>query len=179
MAERSPRPPRRVAPPLDAASLDRLALRYVERFQTTRAKLAQYLVRKVRERGWDGAPADPQGIADRFAELGYVDDRAFAEAKAAALGRRGMGARRVTGALQQAGVGEADRDHVAPAVAADALDAATRFAKRKRIGPFAVAPADRDLQQRHLAAMLRAGHPFDLARSIVRMAPGETIDDII
>ena len=45
-----PREPR-LARPLDAAALDRLALRYVERFATTRGKLADYLRRKMRERG--------------------------------------------------------------------------------------------------------------------------------
>lgn len=39
--------------PLDPARLERLALRYVERFATTRVKLTRYLERKVRERGWD------------------------------------------------------------------------------------------------------------------------------
>jgi regulatory protein len=171
------RTPRRPAPPLDAPALERLALRYVERFQTTRARLAQYLARKVRERGWDGDPADPHAIADRFAALGYLDDRAYAEARASALGRRGLGARRVAGALMQAGVGEEDRDHVAPAVAAEAVEAALRFARRRRIGPFADQPAERDAREKQLAAMLRAGHPLDLARRIVRLAPGETLED--
>ena len=31
-----------------------LALRYVGKYATTRAKLAAYLARKLRERGWDG-----------------------------------------------------------------------------------------------------------------------------
>ena len=56
--------------PLDAAALDQLALRYVERFATTRGKLADYLRRKVRERGWQGAPVDPASVAERMAALG-------------------------------------------------------------------------------------------------------------
>ena len=42
---------RRTLPPLDAAALERLALRYVERFATTRGKLTDYLRRKIREIG--------------------------------------------------------------------------------------------------------------------------------
>ena len=45
---------RRQPPPLDAAALERLALRYVERFATTRGRLTDYLTRKIRERGWEG-----------------------------------------------------------------------------------------------------------------------------
>ncbi len=80
--------PRRQAPPLDASALERLALRYVERFATSRAKLADYLRRKIRERGWDGAPADVDALSERMAVLGYIDDRAFAEARARSLARR-------------------------------------------------------------------------------------------
>src|SRR5690606_32415754 len=81
---------RRPIPTLDSASLERLALRYVERFATTRGKLAAYLARKIRERGREGDPADPGAIAERFAELGYVNDRLFAEAKASSMTRRGL-----------------------------------------------------------------------------------------
>ena len=172
----SPRPPRSPPPPLDSAALERLALRYVERFATTRGKLADYLRRKVRERGWDGAPAEPDAIAARMAELGYVDDRAWAEAKAAALGRHGLGARRVSGALQAARVDEDDRAAVAPDVAARAVDAALAFARRKRLGPWARAEGDRAARDKAFAAMMRAGHPTDLARRIVALPPGDEPD---
>lgn len=166
--------PRRPPPPLDAAALDRLALRYVERFATTRARLAAYLVRKVRERGWQGPPADPAALAERMAALGYVDDRAFAEARASALARRGLGARRVAQEFRAAGIEEADAAELAPGIAARAADTAMAFARRRRIGPFGDGSADRALREKQLAAMIRAGHGFDLARRIVAMAPEET-----
>ena len=168
----TPREPRRPPPPLNDAALDRLALRYVERFATTRGKLVDYLRRKVRERGWEGADPDPVALAERFAALGYIDDRAWAEAKAAALGRRGLGARRVSGALMQARVEEEDRAAVAPAVADRAVEAALAFARRKRLGPWAREVADREGRQKQLAAMLRAGHGLDLSRRIVALPPG-------
>lgn len=171
---REPRPSReRRSPPLDAAALDRLALRYVERFATTRGKLADYLRRKMRERGWDGSPVDPDMVAVRMVELGYVDDRAFAEARAAAMTRRGLGAVRVSAALRQAHVGEEDAAAVAPALEEGAVAAALDFARRRRIGPYAEAPADRPLREKQLARMVRAGHPFALARRIVATDPGD------
>lgn len=172
--------PRRPPTPLNAADLERLALRYVERYATTRGRLADYLRRKIRERGWgDEAAADPIGLAQRMADLGYVNDRLFAESKANAMGRRGLGARRVTQALRHAGIESEDTEAVAPALAADAPSSAIAFARRKRIGPFAQEAADRPLQEKHLAAMLRAGHALDLSRKIVRMAPGEDVDELI
>ncbi|MGH6614912.1 regulatory protein RecX [Sphingomonas sp.] len=169
---------RRVAPPLDTGALERLALRYVERFSTTRARLADYLTRKIRTRGWEGNGADPVAIAERMAALGYIDDRAFGEARASAMARRGLGKRRVTGAFRQAGIDAEDAEALAPAIEARALDAALTFARKKRIGPFAAEEADRPLREKHIAAMIRGGHDFALSRRIATMAPGEDIDTL-
>jgi regulatory protein len=79
-------------------------------------------------------------------------------------------------ALSAARVGEADASAVAPAVAKEAVESALRLAKRKRIGPFALAQADRPLRQKQLATMIRAGHGFALARAIVDSAPREGDD---
>ena len=85
------RPPRKPRPPLDAAKLDELALSYVGRFSTSRARLKAYLGRKLRERGWAGTGEPPiEALTDKLAQLGYVDDRAFALAKARSR-RRGSG----------------------------------------------------------------------------------------
>jgi regulatory protein len=172
------RVPRRPVPALDRPALERLALRYVERFATTRGRLTDYLKRKIRERGWDGETADPAAIAEHMAELGYIDDRAYGEAKASAMARRGLGARRVAGALHQAGVKGDDAEAIAPGIADRALDAAVAFARRRRIGPFAEEPADRPLREKQIGAMLRAGHSPTLARRIASMKPGEDLTDL-
>jgi regulatory protein len=166
-------PDRRPPPPLDPAGLERLALRYVERYATTRGRLVDYLRRKVRERGWAGEQAaDPAALAERMAALGYIDDRTWAEARAGALTRRGLGARRVADALRQAKVEEADT----PDVSEQGPAAALAFARRRRFGPWARERADRDLAQRQMAAMMRAGHAPALSRRILAMTPGEEPD---
>lgn len=178
------RPARKTLAPLDAAGLERLALRYVERFATTRGKLVDYLRRKVRERGWEGdAPdglPDPGALAERLAALGYVDDRGYAEGKAAALARRGLGARRVAGALMRARVEEADREALAPDIAGRAVDAALAFARRKRLGPWGDGDGDgegdRARREKQLAAMLRAGHALELSRRVLALPPGRVPD---
>ena len=171
------RRPDRPIPPLDAAALERLALRYVERFATTRGKLAAYLTRKVRERGWDGDAADPAAIAERMAAAGYIDDLGFAQARTRSLVRRGYGARRIGEALRAARVGNDDAAVALGEEAGDALGAALAFARRRRIGPFAAGPADEKARARHFGAMLRAGHAPALARRIVSAAPGEVFDE--
>ena len=160
-------------PPFDREALEQAALTYAGRYSTTRARLAQYLQRKLRERGWDG-PGEPalERLVERMAELGYVNDRVFATAKAASLGRRGYGERRVRDALRAAGIGEEDAAEAHEQAGQGAWEAALRFAERRRIGPFAAAPADRQAREKALAAMLRAGHGMDLARRLVWSEPG-------
>lgn len=177
MATLPQRRTRKDRPPLDAATLQALALHYLGRYATTRAKLRDYLRRKLRERGWAGeGAADVEGVVERCATLGYVDDAGFADNRGAALTRRGYGPARVSAALRAAGVEEAAGATARAAAEDDAREAALRFARRKRIGPFAEGQADRDMRQKQLAAMLRAGHGFELARKIVSAAPGAEID---
>jgi len=164
----------RVKPPLDAAALEQTALFYAGRYATTRAKLAAYLGRKVRERGWAERQA-PQidALVERMAVLGYVDDRAYASAKAGSLTRRGYGARRVGQALRAAGIDDEDSAVARESAAEGAWDAALKFAERRKIGPFASAEPDRPAREKAFAAMLRAGHPPALARRILAAKPGE------
>ena len=168
---------RKERPPLDAEGLERLGLFYAGRYATTRAKLADYLRRKLRERGWSGPGAPPvDALVERFARLGYVDDAAFARAKTGSLLRRGYGERRVAQALKAAGIAAED---IAPARAeaeSGAMEAALRFARRRRIGPYAEAPLDREARHKAAGAMLRAGHSLDIVRRLLDASPGEVPD---
>ena len=165
---------KRPPPPLDEDALRDLALRHVARFATSRGKLLAYLARKLRERGWGGErAADPEALVARFVELGYIDDAGYAVMKSASLGRRGYGARRVAEELRAAGIAEQDREKADAQVAADRWAAADRFARRKRIGPYAPAPLDPKQREKAIAAFLRAGHDYAVARRWVDTAPGE------
>ena len=176
MRQDSKRKPR---PPLDAASLNELALAYVGRFATTRARLRAFLERKLRERGWgDGPAADVGAIAERFAALGYVDDAAFALSRTRSLAGRGYGARRIEQSLRHAGVGEEDSGPARELARGEAVDSALRFARRRRLGPFASEQADRKARERALAAMIRAGHGIGLARAILDLPPGADINPV-
>ena len=170
-------PQRKPRPPLNCERLNELALAYVGRFATTRAKLRSYLQRKIRERGWDGsAPANIDAIGERCAALGYVDDAAYALSKSRSLTGRGYGLRRVEHSLRTAGVEETDGRAARELAEADCVDSALRFAKRRRLGPFSSQTGDRKTRERAIAAMVRAGHGFGLARAIVDLSPGTEID---
>ena len=161
-------------PPYDGATLERAALDYAARYATTRAKLAAFLRRKLRERGWAEEGAAPvEALVERFSEHGYVDDAAFARARADALLRRGYGARRIGAALRAAGIDDDTAGKLDDRIGAEAQEAAMRFARRKRIGPFAPARPDPMQKRRWIAAMARAGHPMVLILRLLDIAPGE------
>ena len=162
-----------ILPSYDSAALERAALDYAARYATTRSRLRAYLRRKLRERGWTEAEAPPvDALVERFAERGYVDDRAFAVARADALLRRGYGARRIGSALRAAGIDADVAGELDERIGADAEAAAIRFARRKRIGPFAAAPPDPAQMRRWFAAMIRAGHPTRLVYRLLDMDAG-------
>ncbi|HKX36115.1 MAG TPA: RecX family transcriptional regulator [Rhizorhapis sp.] len=163
--------------PLTAAKLEEMALNYVGRFATSRAKLVAYLTRKVRERGWEGSGSPGvEDVADRFVRQGYIDDRAFALSKARSLTGRGYGERRVSQALAMAGIGDDDGMEARDLAGEEAVASALRFARRRAIGPYAKGPVDQAQRERALAAMIRAGHRFPIARAIVDLKPGERPD---
>ena len=105
-----------------------------------------------------------------------MDDAAYALAKSQALSSRGYGKRRLDDKLRMAGVGEEDGAAAREHAAAQAVDAAIRFAQRRKIGPFATAQADPKQREKAIGAMVRAGHSFALSRVIADMPAGVEVD---
>lgn len=168
---------RKARPPLTGEALDELALAYVGRFATTRAKLVSYLARKLTERGWAGEqPPDIEAVVERLCRLGYVDDAAYALSRSRALTGRGYGVRRVRQSLRAAGITDEDSEPARELAEAGSVEAALRFARRRRLGPFGDSVGDRRDRERALAAMVRAGHPFALCRAILSLEPGSEVD---
>ncbi|MFZ9396152.1 MAG: regulatory protein RecX [Erythrobacter sp.] len=178
---------RRKPAPLDRQAMEELALTYLARFSTSSARLEDYLRRKIRERGTaEGAePLDVAGLVARMVDLRYVDDAAFAQTRASGLLRRGYGARRVDQALRQAGIEEQLRAESSPEEPA-ARRAALALARKRGFGPFAPMgreprPADRfgrdKLRDKQIAAMIRAGHGFEAARTLVDAASIEEAEE--
>lgn len=152
-------------------------MRYVARYATSRAKLRAFLSRKVRERGWSEArEPDIDALANRLCELGYIDDSAYALAKANSLTSRGYGKRRLDQKLRFDGIEEADAAAALGHADAEALDSALRLARRRKLGPFAIGAADPRQREKAIATLVRAGHSFALARAIASLQPGAELN---
>lgn len=163
--------------PLDAARLDELALAYVARFATSRAKLTRYLSRKIRESEWTGdvePAAACEAVVARVDRLGFVDDKQYAAMRGAAMTRRGLGTRRVKAQLWVDGIASDDAVAAVESSEDAALASALGFARRRRLGPYAVKAAEDPAQrERQVAAFARAGHSLGLARRILAIRPGD------
>jgi regulatory protein len=75
--------------------------------------------------------------------------------------------------LRGAGIAEEDGAEARERAGEEALAAAHRFARRRRLGPYAEAVPDRDARHKAAAAMVRAGHRLDLVRAVLDMSPAD------
>ena len=188
-------------PPVSAERLERVALRYLERFSASAASLGRVLARRVersaRDHGTDPAEGARwiQALIERYLRSGLLDDAVYAEAKAGSLRRRGASARAIRGTLAAKGVdaetaaaalARADQDGGAPDTDPDTgygapdgaeEDAARAFAKRRRLGPFRPAARRAEQRNRDLAALGRAGFSYEIARRVID-AESEGADEL-
>jgi regulatory protein len=156
--------------PLHSADLRQLALAYVGRYATSEAKLAAYLARKVRDRGWAEAGSAGDAISalvNSLAQHRYVDDQAYADMKANSLARRGYGPRRIRLALGAAGIAPETAAQALEDTGSDADALALAYARRRRLGPFSTQPEDPRQKARATAALLRAGHDYETVRRVL------------
>jgi regulatory protein len=109
-----------------------------------------------------------------------LDDARFAEGRAASLARRGLPRGRIAQRLKVVGVEVDDIERALGSLdeaGENDLKAATIFAKRKRLGPFADPARRAAARMKHLAALARAGFSGELARRVVDAADPAALAD--
>ena len=173
------RKPRKASP----KSLENAALYYLKRFSSSEENLRRVMMRRVersaRAHGTDReeGTAWVDELVAKLARAGLVDDRRYAEGRVHALHARGTSIRIITAKLREKGVPaeiieesiRALRDEQPDAE----LEAAIRFARRRRIGPFRIKPPAEGGRKKDLAALARAGFDYGTA---MKVADAETED---
>ncbi len=173
-AGRKRKAPRRVT----AADLKGLALDYLDRFAASRQRLRQVMLRKIRKSArLHGDDPEPIIAALDQAILwlegrGFLSDKAYAESKARALVARGTSRAHILAKLAAKGVGGEDAraalDSVALEYEEPELEAAQRYARRRRLGPYRLDAETRAAaRDKDLAAMARAGFAGRVARQVI------------
>lgn len=177
-AEAPTKPAKRAPCRITPADLKGLALDYLDRFAASRQRLRQVMLRKIRNsarlHGDDPAPivaALDQAI--RWLEgRGFLSDAAYAESKARALIARGTSRAHILAKLAAKGVAGDDAraalDRVSLEYEEPELEAAQRYARRRRLGPYRPDAGTRaTARDKDLAAMARAGFTGRIARQVI------------
>jgi regulatory protein len=152
-------------PDADPESVARaIALRLLERQPRTRAELERAMARR-------DVPEDvAAAILDRFAEVGLIDDAAFAQAWVDSRHRgRGLARRALSAELRRRGVDDATVRAAVATVSADDEQTAARALVERKLRTMTNVPYDAKL--RRLVGMLgRKGFSQGLAMKVVREA---------
>ena len=170
------------------------AVDYLGRYASSRHKLGQILQQFANRRLTD-YDADDIAIAiqqtiDQCSQLGYLNDQQFAVTVARSQRRLGRSQAVIRQRLRQHAL---DDDIIAHALAeADEniangdLQAAIRFAQRRRLGPFAQRHSAHhqrldahQWKQRDLGAMARAGFSMGISQLVLDHDNPDTINDLL
>jgi regulatory protein len=109
---------------------------------------------------------------------GWIDDQRLADDLVASMRRRGASARGARARLHAKGlpaelVAEALQDEPPDAE----LRAAAAYARRRALGPWRRAPADREARAKELARLGRAGFSYEVARQVVEAERAEDLPE--
>lgn len=162
------------------------ALRYLERFATTRAHLRRVLLRRAL-RDAEALELDPGAVREevdravaRVAAAGLVDDRLFAESRARRLAESGRSPARIRAALTEKGLGgeaiAGALGRLAEEQADPELAAAIVYARRRRLGPWRSAEERPEARAKDLATLGRAGFAYRVARIVVDAEDAPTLE---
>jgi len=160
---------------IDQTLIHEMAKRYLERYEANAHRVENFLAQKIARglrAGWY-AEVDPDALSAMIAttvstaqRIGLIDDKGYAERRAASLSRRGKSASRIALDLRSRGV---DADLTQSAIAeTETTDAerARHLARRKRIGPWRMA-ARAENRDKDIARLCRAGFSPGLAKSVI------------
>ncbi len=169
-------------PPPDEASLREAALSYLARYAATRESVRRVLLRRI-DRWVAGLPdrdaaAEAIGAArglvdrvvDRLAELGALNDTAFAESRGLGLLRAGVSRRGAVARLAAKGIAPDQALAVLPEDQDSELAAALVLTRKRRIGPFRAGDEpDVAGRRKEFGILARAGFPGGIARQALAM----------
>lgn len=157
--------------------LRNIALRHLERFATSSEGLREVLrrraIRSARRHDTDLSQAEAwiDEIIVRFEEIGLLNDKAFAEARAKSLHGRGLPARTIKLRLARKGVEAGDVDEALASLKTEheepEFEAAVIFARKRCLGPYRDSGNRRAMRQKDMAAMARTGFSHDMARTVI------------
>ena len=165
MEEREDRPEKvRVPKKITRIRLQNIALYYLQRFDTSVHKLREVLLKRVSEyarydKNFDCREANGwiEELLAKFESCHYLDDRRFAENKIRGYLAAGKPRRYIENEAEY-----------------DPRETALNFARKKKLGGFREdAEKRREMRQKDMGTMVRAGFDYDLVLTILDYVPDD------
>lgn len=172
---------------MSAEYLREATTQYLERYMPSEFQLKQVLRRKINKnihlRGSGNREDYEAMIAEELSyrkKTGALDDHRFTDAWVESLHRKGKSKIQIQVKLQQKGIArfiiEKALEQLDDGEQDYALEAAIKYARKRRFGPFQLDPQKREARrQKDIAAMMRAGHSYDNIKKIMAC---QTLDEI-
>lgn len=156
---------------------------YLQRFSASISQFRQVMSRKIAKSCRDHPDQSMEtchvlleNVIQKFINLGYLNDAAYANALHASLQNKSFARSRIIRTMQQKGVPQDILQEILPEQNEnDDLRSAIKWARRKKLGPYSLREKPNQ-QQRDLAAMARAGFSFECANKALRLPPEEAED---
>ena len=177
-------------PKLTRDYLVRATYNYLQRFATTEKNLAVVLERKVRRRLpesdfediYQQAQQWIEDIVQKAVRQNLVNDQQFATARAASLIRSGNSKMMISQKLQAKGVSPDLVAEVMQALSEQYEDmdflAAVKYARKRRFGAFSIRHDGKEIMEKELASMCRAGFSYALTSRTLKM-PREELEVVL
>ena len=153
--------------PVTASYLRNAAMHYISGRAASAAMVRQTLERRAKRRLCVSSLDEPtRALIDAaiatLQQAGLLDDKLFAEGRAASLERRGLPRRRIAAGLRLKGIDAQTIDRVV-STDIDELAQARRYIERKRLGNLRRGGMTLETRRKDLGALCRAGFSLAIA----------------
>ena len=171
----------RVPKKITKTRLQNIALYYLRRFDTSVQKLREQLQKKIVEYARYNKEFDQgeallwaEEVLKKFEECHYLDDRRFAENKIRGYLAAGKPRRYIENKLREKGVGFETIEQCFEDADYDPWETALNFVRKKKIAGFREDVEKRkEMRQKDMGTLVRAGFDYDLVLKILDYSPDE------
>lgn len=176
-------PEKKLRKKISLSYLENSGAYYLERFPASIAQFRKVMEQKIYKSCKDHPDQSREAsialldqVVEKFVKLGYLNDRSYASALLYSLEQRGLSRMRMQLTMRNKGI-PADLIEETLPEKSNNLDkkAALRWAKKKRLGPFALKEKENN-QQRSLASLARAGFSYDIAQWVTSLEQDTALD---
>jgi len=173
------KPPKKIT----SSYLQNSGLYYLQRFPASVSHFQFVMNRKIKRSiehhgtpTMEDAKTMLEKVTDHFKDLGFLNDRLYAQGLASSLFRKGASKKMITARLNQKGLdAETINGCLLDTLPDNAeLIAAARLLQRRRYGVFATHPNKQDTQKT-MSVLARSGFSYHVANTVMDMSQEECI----